>query len=747
MKAHIKNPYNIKITACTITKNEEKTIARSINSYKKYVDEIIIVDTGSTDNTVKIAKSLGAKIINFKWCNDFAAAKNAGLDAATGDWIIFLDADEYFADDTCKKVRAVIAEAIRQNKNAVGCRMENYDQDTGVNLVEGFSVRIFEKGTRYRYPVHEEIYNPKGVNVLTVGKSYFYLKHSGYSSKIIAKKCKRNLDIMLKELDELSDERRRIIYYSYISDSYFGINKLNEAIKYAKMYLEGSKEKNIRILGCELRPYMNIIQGMETLKEDPEKIVPYATEFLETFPDSPEAHFEAGRSYRRMFMFNAALDELNKAVEMAKNYSGVYVDTVDAKKASVYNECGMCCEALHNPAKAMDYYYKAYNEGNDYQSALFNLIRLVRNMPAEEVDSFIRSLYAGVSQKKHLAVLAALMTHYMVPQIIECYAAYRMDKKDDPINGEVTAFVMAGKGNFKSAAEMFLLSYKVSKSKNTLARCLICAVLSNDSEAIEEIRKDCSKPRLFMFGLADKKPQLKNKDLYDIATLLAECRNMGQADFAMQRLEAMAEQLSGKELLRLSRFLADTFFFEAALYAARHADLSAKAIFMQGYCLYNLHRYNEAIDLLLLARHLHLEPSYINDIYNRIKAIKESAPVDKPNDLSALKTLITQEIESGNIEKAVMDIEEYKELAEPDADIYAAEASAMYYIGEYKRAAVAVQCGLLKDDKNVDLLYNAGCIFEKLGNKKRATSMYKKALKYCTDAELTTEIEQMIKAL
>lgn len=746
MKAHIKNLNDIKITACTIAKNEEKTIARSINSYKKYVDEIIVVDTGSDDNTVKIAKELGAKIINFKWCNDFAAAKNAGLDAASGDWIIYLDADEYFAGDTCRNVRTAITEAINQNKNAVGCRMENYDQDTGVNIADGFSVRIFEKGARYQYAVHEELFNPKGIYVLTVDKTIFYLRHSGYSSKIVAEKCRRNLDIMLKELEELTDDRRRITYYSYISDSYFGINDYKESIKYAKMYLKESEEKNIRILGCEIKPYMNIIQGMETMKEDPEKISAYVTEFLEKFQDCPEAHHEAGRNYRRLFMFNAALDEFKKALDMAENYSGVYIDTVSAKKAVVYNECGMCCEAMQNTVEAINYYFKAYKEDTDYQSALFNLIRVIRGMPDSEVDSFIKSLYAGVSPIKHLAVLSALMSHYMAPQIIECYAAYRTDKKDDPINADVTAFVMAGKGNFKSAAEMFLFNYKSAKNGNTLARCLICAALSNYGTIIDELRKECTDTQLFTFGFADKK-SLGNRDLYDIALLLAECRNMGQADFAMQRLCAMEKQLSGKELLRLSYFLADAYFFEAALYAARNADLSAKAIFMQGYCLYNLHRYNEAADLLLLARHLRLDFSYIEDIYNRVAAVKENAQGNQPDDLSTLKSLITQEIESGDIKRAVIDIAKYKRIAEPDAEIFAAEALAMYYMGDYKAAAVAVQCGLLKDDKNLDLLYNAGCIYEKLGNKRQAASMYKKALKYCTDAGLTAEIEQMLKAL
>ena len=86
----------MKISACVITKNEEKNIARCINSYKDIVDEIILVDTGSTDNTVEIAKSLGAKIYYYEWQNDFSAAKNYALSMAKGDWIIFLDADEFF---------------------------------------------------------------------------------------------------------------------------------------------------------------------------------------------------------------------------------------------------------------------------------------------------------------------------------------------------------------------------------------------------------------------------------------------------------------------------------------------------------------------------------------------------------------------------------------------------------------------------------------------------------------------------
>ena len=70
---------------------------RSLDSVKDYVDEIVVVDTGSTDNTIEVAKSYGAKVFESPWNNDFSTPRNMALENATGDWIIFLDADEYFA--------------------------------------------------------------------------------------------------------------------------------------------------------------------------------------------------------------------------------------------------------------------------------------------------------------------------------------------------------------------------------------------------------------------------------------------------------------------------------------------------------------------------------------------------------------------------------------------------------------------------------------------------------------------------
>lgn len=87
------------ISLCMIVKNEEDTIARCINSVKDIVDEIIIVDTGSTDNTLKILKNLNIVPYRFEWINDFSAARNFSFSKATKDYILWLDADDVLNPD------------------------------------------------------------------------------------------------------------------------------------------------------------------------------------------------------------------------------------------------------------------------------------------------------------------------------------------------------------------------------------------------------------------------------------------------------------------------------------------------------------------------------------------------------------------------------------------------------------------------------------------------------------------------
>jgi glycosyltransferase involved in cell wall biosynthesis len=85
---------SVKITLSMIVKDEEKYLRECLESVKDIVGEIVIVDTGSTDNTIKIAEEFGAKVYQFKWINDFSSARNFALSKSSGNWILYLDADE-----------------------------------------------------------------------------------------------------------------------------------------------------------------------------------------------------------------------------------------------------------------------------------------------------------------------------------------------------------------------------------------------------------------------------------------------------------------------------------------------------------------------------------------------------------------------------------------------------------------------------------------------------------------------------
>ncbi|BAZ52155.1 glycosyl transferase family protein [Nostoc sp. NIES-4103] len=96
------------LSLCMIVKNEEATLPQCLSSVKNVVDEMIVLDTGSSDRTPDIAKQFGAKVHHFEWCNNFSTARNAALKHVTGDWILVLDADETLSLSIIPQLKAVI---------------------------------------------------------------------------------------------------------------------------------------------------------------------------------------------------------------------------------------------------------------------------------------------------------------------------------------------------------------------------------------------------------------------------------------------------------------------------------------------------------------------------------------------------------------------------------------------------------------------------------------------------------------
>ena len=143
------------LSLCMIVRDEAETLGACLESVRGVVDEVCVLDTGSTDGTVELARGLGARVESFEWCDDFAAARNASLAMATGDWALVLDADERLSTPAA---RALLEAFVARHGAAIGrVRLTNLSEQgaaSSVSLSRFFPLRA---SLRFAGRVHEQL--------------------------------------------------------------------------------------------------------------------------------------------------------------------------------------------------------------------------------------------------------------------------------------------------------------------------------------------------------------------------------------------------------------------------------------------------------------------------------------------------------------------------------------------------------------------------------------------------------------
>jgi glycosyltransferase involved in cell wall biosynthesis/Tfp pilus assembly protein PilF len=205
-----------RVSLCLIVKNEEAHLPACLGSAADLVDEIIVVDTGSTDRTKDVAARLGAggtgvppvKIFDFAWVDSFAAARNESLRHATGDWIFWLDADDRLDEENRQRLRALFGSLRDENVAYVMKCLCLPDAQTGTaTLVD--HVRLFRNhpDIRWRYRVHEQILPALRQLGGTVRWTDVVIQHSGYQDPSLrGRKLERDLRLLQLEAAEQPDD-------------------------------------------------------------------------------------------------------------------------------------------------------------------------------------------------------------------------------------------------------------------------------------------------------------------------------------------------------------------------------------------------------------------------------------------------------------------------------------------------------------------------------------------------------------
>lgn len=197
------------VSLCMIVKNEERFLAECLASVRDCVDEINVVDTGSTDRTVEIARSFGANVIFREWRNDFAWARNEAVAMATRRWTLVLDADEELVPESVPLLRAL--GATPADVDAVYIQIQNAVEDeSGAATMTHYLTRIFPTTPRIRYKnvIHENLALDEGALELPAVMSPIKIVHKGYTKAVLEgkKKDERNTPLLEKAIREAPED-------------------------------------------------------------------------------------------------------------------------------------------------------------------------------------------------------------------------------------------------------------------------------------------------------------------------------------------------------------------------------------------------------------------------------------------------------------------------------------------------------------------------------------------------------------
>lgn len=263
-----------------IVRNEERCIARCLHSAREVVDEMIVLDTGSTDDTVKIAESLGARIYRYVWADDFAAARNAALDHSTAQWNLILDADEWLGEAPDK---AKLSSALTALKPFIGRLPIASQFDLAGRVEESVSwiPRILPRGVRYAGRIHEQ-----PVSDLPALRIELPILHDGYRADELERKRGRNIKLLQLALEDAPTDPY-LLFQLGVSHAVYG-DYVSAVLRYTQALLYTRRDHEFR--------HDMIIRTIFALKEAGRHgaAIEFAESEMKNWEHSPDFFFALG---------------------------------------------------------------------------------------------------------------------------------------------------------------------------------------------------------------------------------------------------------------------------------------------------------------------------------------------------------------------------------------------------------------------------------------------------------------------
>lgn len=305
-------PLGTRITLCMIARNEAEFLPECLESVKGVVDEILLVDTGSTDETPEIARRYGAKVIFHSWKDDFSEARNVGLDHATGDWILWLDADERLTP----QARPLVREGVRHPQFAayyleiVNVLNEAKPDEVFIHR----AVRLFRRLSIVKWEgrVHEQVlplFQIHGYKIASLQGAQ--ILHLGYERQLVKRRQKdqRNLRLLQKTLEEAPDDMFQLFN---MANTYYDLGEYEQALESLQRACEriDPQQDYAPVAWSQWITCLYNLRRLEEAQEVAKKALAYGI-------DDPLVWFAYGEACTLAGNYELALENLHRAKQRA----------------------------------------------------------------------------------------------------------------------------------------------------------------------------------------------------------------------------------------------------------------------------------------------------------------------------------------------------------------------------------------------------------------------------------------------
>jgi tetratricopeptide (TPR) repeat protein len=291
-----------KLSVCMIVRDEKENLPGALASVSRVADEVVVVDTGSTDGTPDLAASLGARVLERPWRHDFSEARNQALEAATGEWVLCLDADEEVDPGS----EAELLKALEGEADAYYLRIRSAVDSAAGRVFVNFVPRLFRRldGVCFEGAVHEQVYPSLERIGARIETTDVTLIHSGYALEpgSLRAKSRRNADILLRMVEKNPDDGLSLFH---LGEAFSMMDDHREAVEWYRKAQESGGLPEVA------RPALFQNLGASLIKVGrPEEALRNVRRALEIDPEHLTAHLVAASALYSMGKYGRAGQEV-----------------------------------------------------------------------------------------------------------------------------------------------------------------------------------------------------------------------------------------------------------------------------------------------------------------------------------------------------------------------------------------------------------------------------------------------------